>query len=72
MDKRLIKTLVGYRNGFVYYQIGDDIFRCDYADQCFESLRWFSTRSAMAVNIKAYGPLFNGTGDEAQIIHFNP
>ncbi len=66
MDNRLIKTLMGYRIGFAYYKIGDDVFRCDYTDQNFESLRWYSTFAGMKVNVRAYGPLFNGIGEEAQ------
>ena len=68
MGKTLIKTLMGYRNGFAYYRIDNDVYRCDYADNNFESLRWFSSWVGMPTNIKAYGSLYNGVGEEAQPI----
>lgn len=71
MEKTLIKTLIGYRNGFAYYKIGKDVYRCDYADLDFESLRWFSTLAGMPINIKAYGPLYNEIGEEAEPLTLN-
>jgi len=55
--------LLGYRDGFSYYRIKNDVFRADYADENpHDSLRWYSTFPSFQTSIKAYGPLFNAEG----------
>ena len=63
MDK---KKLLGYRKGFVYFQIGKEVYRGDYADQ-EPRLRWFSSIAGMLTNILAYGLLSDENGKEIPI-----
>ena len=54
--------LLGYRNGFAYYALGDSIYRKDYADEDLKSARWYSTKAGMNADVKANGKLCDETG----------
>jgi hypothetical protein len=56
-------TVLGYRKGFAYYLVGNDVFRGDYVDGP-ESARWYAKKEAMVIERKAYGPLYDENGEE--------
>ncbi len=57
------EKILGHRNGFVYFQVGKDVYRGDYTDK-EPSLRWFSSLAGMLTNIQAYGLLSDENGKE--------
>ena len=57
------KIILGYRNGYEYIQVGNDIYRGDYAD-VHGLYRWYSTVAGMTASIKAFGKLSDENGNE--------
>jgi hypothetical protein len=60
-----MNMIIGYRNGFVYWLLGNDIYRADYYDD--SACRWYCTSNSISAEIAANGPLFDAMGEPINI-----